>query len=305
MARLEHAAFDGTQGTLSRCCSFLTESEKGYGFLRNWSVARLEDWRYGSNSRLESTDPGFFSRNLHYWRREGEVVGLCASGAEEVVTPMVLPDDWELEGEILSWAENVWAKGKEKIVVAAYDDDFARVQELETREFRRKESRGLVRKYDTPSVPHASPLPEGFSFRTLSEHGNVIDYVDAVRSAFGRETLDMKWFKSKERAPGYSRDWIVCAVINERVASFCEVRVDQRGGYAELDPIGTRPEHQKQGLARACVAESFRRLERAGVRRAYIGSASEPNHSNQLYDSLNPIEKREEFAWEKTTSPAP
>ncbi|HTY47373.1 MAG TPA: GNAT family N-acetyltransferase [Methanomassiliicoccales archaeon] len=300
MARLEHAAFDGTQGTLSRCCSFLTESERSYGFLRNWSVARLEDWRYGNNFRFETTDPSFFSRNLHYWRREGEVVGLSVSGADNVVTPMVLPDDWETEGEILTWTEKVWSKDKQTTRIAAYDDDFARVQELETRGFERRESRGFVRKYDTSTAPQESKSPEGFVLTTLAEHGNIIDYVDAVRSAFGRDTLDIKWFKSKERAPGYAREWVICALVGDRVASFCEVRVDQRGGYAELDPIGTRPEHQRKGLARALIAESFRRLSAARIGRAYIGSASEPDPSNHLYDSLEPAEKREEFAWEKT-----
>ncbi|MCU0861018.1 MAG: GNAT family N-acetyltransferase [Methanomassiliicoccales archaeon] len=299
MARMEHAAFDGMQGTLNRCCCFLTESEHGYSFLRNWSVARLEDWKYGSNFRFESSDPGFFSRNLHYWRREGEVAGLCVSGGDYVVTPMVLPDDFELEGEILGWAENVWAKGKGSLGVAAYDDDYARVQELETRGFERKESRGFVRKFDTAASPHESELPEGYELRTLTEHGNIVDYVDAVRSAFGRDTLDMQWFKSKERAPGHSRDWVICAVKDERVVSFCEVRVDQRGGYAELDPIGTRPDEQRKGFAWACISDAFRRLEIAHIERAYIGSASEPHHSNRLYESLEPIEKREEFVWVK------
>jgi ribosomal protein S18 acetylase RimI-like enzyme len=135
---------------------------------------------------------------------------------------------------------------------------------------------------------------------TMAEYDSPEGYVEAVRGAFGRPVLNMEWYRSKITAPGYSHDWNIVVVSPEgRCASFCDARIDRKRGYAEIDPIGTHPDFQRMGLAKACILECFHRLSESGVGFAFIGSAEEPAPSNRLYDALAPVEKLEEHLWVK------
>ena len=270
------------------------------GWLHNWSLNRMGDWRFGGNSIRAKADPNFYTSNVHIWDLNGKVIGFIVAEYGDMVFLQVHPHHRGVEADMLRWTEECWGMNKEKVQVAAYEVDAWRQAMLLARGYRRNEPSGVIRKFDSFLSRSEALLPPGFRIMSLAEFGDEDSYIEAVRTSFQRDLLTREWFDSKVQAPGYSHDWNICVITPQnRVASFADVRIDQRGGYAEIDPIGTVPDCQRKGLATACLRECFRRLSLIGIRDVHIGSASQPHHSNRLYDSLGPILRFEESLWVK------
>ena len=201
---------------------------------------------------------------------------------------------------MLAWAETTWAGGKESIATYAYTHDTLRQQLLLWRGYADAGECGRTYTFDLARQYPAVPLPDGFRITSLAENHNVESHIAAVASAFGRATLDHAWFETKITAPTYMPAWdlAVLSPEGEHVA-FCLARIDERNRVASIDPIGTRPEYQRRGLAKALVAECFRRLNPCGMRYAYIGAGPKSAVGNRLYEALRPAEVYKEHSWIK------
>jgi ribosomal protein S18 acetylase RimI-like enzyme len=270
------------------------------GWLHNWSINRMGDWNFGGNSVRAKTDPNFYIRNVHIWEHDGKVIGFNVAEYGDLMFLQVHPHHRAIEPDMVRWTEGQWATGRKKVTFAVYEVDAWRQSVLAERGYHRGDPSGVIRKYDSYLSAGQPQIPPGFRIMTLSEFGDEDSYIEAVRTSFGRDMLDRGWFDSKVKAPGYSHQWNLCLISPQnRVVSFADVRIDRKGGYAEIDPIGTVPGSQRQGLARSLLREGFRRLAAAGIRDVHIGSAPPPNHSNRLYDSLGPVLRFEERLWEK------
>lgn len=270
------------------------------GWLHNWSLNRMGDWRFGGNSIRAKADPNFYIRNVHIWEHHGKVIGFNVAEYGDIMFLQVHPHHRAVEPEMVSWTESGWAKGKKKATFAVYEVDAWRHTMLTDLGYRPGELSGVIRKYDSYLSAGQPQIPPGFRIMTLEEFGDEDSYIEAVRTSFGRDMLNREWFDSKVKAPGYSHLWNLCLISPQnRVVSFADVRIDMKGVYAEIDPIGTVPGFQRQGLARSLLREGFRRLAAAGIRDVHIGSAPPPYHSNRLYDSLCPLLRFEERLWEK------
>ncbi len=293
--------YSDNEAGLSELLDFLSTTYPLNGWLHNWSLNRMGDWRFGGNSIRAKTDPGFFARNVRLWDQGQELVGFSVAEYGDLVFLQVHPHHRGVEADMLRWNEECWGKDREKVQVAAFEVDAWRQSLLIARGYRRTETAGVVRKYDSFLSAREPQLPPGFRIMSLAEFGDEDSYIEAVRTSFRRDMLDRTWFSSKVKAPGYSHGWNICVISpDNRVASFADVRIDSVGGYAEIDPIGTIPDLQKMGLAKNCLRECFRRLAKAGIRDVHIGSAPPPDHSNRLYDSLGPVFRIEEFLWERS-----
>ncbi|HNU36587.1 MAG TPA: GNAT family N-acetyltransferase, partial [Methanomassiliicoccales archaeon] len=300
MRSIEHKDHDGSREELAQLAEMLGESFSYYGSLQNWSLNRIWDWRLGGNAVAYRDDPAFFQRNLHIWRSNGKPVAFVISERGKEFSLQVHPDHRDLEEEMLRWAERTWGKERKPLITTAYGTDMRRQRVLLEHGFERGDSAGFIRKYDLSLPIEPVKLKEGFRLMSMAEFGTPEKYVEAVRGAFGRPVLNMDWFRSKVSAPGYSDEWNIVVVSPDgRIASFCDARIDWKRGYAEVDPIGTHPDFQRQGFARACILECFHRMSGRGIRYSFIGSAAEPAPSNRLYDSLAPVEKHEEHLWVK------
>jgi mycothiol synthase len=71
-----------------------------------------------------------------------------------------------------------------------------------------------------------------------------------------------------------------------RGASACTIWFDPVNAVGLFEPVGTHPDFQGQGLAKAVMAEGLRRMQAAGMRRAVLGF--DPNNvaALALYTSL-------------------
>jgi len=101
--------------------------------------------------------------------------------------------------------------------------------------------------------------------------------VELHRAAFGTQNMDEEQRLAIMRSPEYCAELDLVALSPEgRLAAFCigGISVDEPGlGYT--DPIGTRPEYQGLGLARALAARCIAGLYARGVRCVRTGTSSE------------------------------
>jgi mycothiol synthase len=268
----------------------------------NWLFDRLEDWKYGSNAQRAAQNPNFFAERAHLWRGpSGALIGFCiAEYADDSVFLQVHPQYRWIEDEMLTWAETTWASGKASVATYAYAHDTLRRQLLSWRGYADAGECGRMYTFDLARQYPAAILPDGFRITSLAEDRNIESHIAAVASAFGHTTLDRAWFENKTTAPTYAPAWDLAVIspTGEHVA-FCLARLDKRNRVAEIDPIGTHPEYQRRGLAKALVAECFRRLDSCGMCYAYIGAGPKSAVGNRLYESLWPAEVFKEHIWVK------
>lgn len=306
---LVDAPFVDTPACLAELRALLVTSYAQTGRPDSWLVGRLDDWRYGANAQRDRAQPGFFAANAHLWRGPGgALLGFCVSedGGDGVFLA-AHPQLPALEASMLDWAETVWAAGRDTLVTYAFTHQEQRIQRLQERGYTDTGECGRLYTYSLAHAPGPTALPTGFRITSVAESGNVDSHIAAVRSAFGRATLDRDWYTSKVTAPTYAAAWDLAVVgpDDEHVA-FCTAHLDTTNRIAELDPIGTRPEFQRYGLAKALVSECFRRLRDCGIRFAYIGAGAEPAVGNRLYLALRPTIVAPEHAWRKQlTQPDP
>ena len=264
----------------------------------NWLFGRLENWKYASPEK----PPTFFMSNVHLWRNEaGELVGFCISeyGGQRIQL-QIHPGYRFVEADMLAWIERRWAAGKAGVETYAYLYDTERQKVLMQLGYEDLGDNGYMRAYDVSRLYPVVDLPQGFHIESLAENGNYSSRIAVESKTFNNAAINQEWFDGKTTALSYSfdLDFIVVSPEGEHVA-FCVAWIDPQNQIAEVDPVGTHPDHRRRGFAKAVVSECFRRLRARGVRYAYIGSAPEPYVSNRLYESLQPIEKYQQNRWVK------
>ena len=131
----------------------------------------------------------------------------------------------------------------------------------------------LVRSLD--SLPDPA-LPDGYHFDCVRSAALVAGRVEAHRAAFAPSDLSIKRYERVQRTWAYRAmlDRVVVTDAGEVVA-FCTAWLDELNRAGLFEPVGTRPEHQRHGLARAVCLDACRALRALGATRAQVGYATE------------------------------
>lgn len=127
--------------------------------------------------------------------------------------------------------------------------------------------------------PYAVELPQGFR---ISDARHVADFAKgfAHGKAFGYYKNDQpddddaeRAFRCLRLAPDY-RPELDLVVVNDQedVAAFACIWLDAQNRIAILEPVGTVPQFQRLGLAKAVVYEGIGRAASLGAQRVYVGS---------------------------------
>jgi mycothiol synthase len=269
------------------------------GKLHSWPFAELENWHYATWDE----PPEYFMDRVHLWRNEaGELVGFCTF-YHETTYLQVHPEYRFIEAGMLDWVERNWGGEGARIETHAYQYDSERKKLLVQRGYEDLGAAGNMHVYDISRPYPVLDLPPGFRIESLAENGDYDDRVATERTVFGSDYLDRNWFKGKSSAPSYSFDWDLSVISPEgQHVAFALAWIDRQNRAAQIDPVGTHPDYRRRGFAKALLSECFGRLHAAGIRRAYIESAPEPNISNRLYDSLQPVERYQANRWVKRLS---
>jgi ribosomal protein S18 acetylase RimI-like enzyme len=115
-------------------------------------------------------------------------------------------------------------------------------------------------------------MPEGYTVRHAAGEDEVEALVALHRAAFGTRNLTVEGRLSWMRAPEYDPELDLVAVAPDgRLATyvFCAISREENtltgrnDGYT--DPVGTHPDHQRRGLARALLLMGLRLLKERGA----------------------------------------
>ncbi len=272
-----------------------------------WQVARLDYWRWHVIENCNACEP---AKDVTFiWETPDKQIAavLNPEGRGEAhlqVHPGLRTP--ELEEEMIVVAEQqLAAPGPDgpRLRVFADGHDATRPDILIRRGYVK---RGLPehqwrRELDVP-IPDV-PVAPGYTVRSLGDTDELPSRSWASWRAFHPDEPDehyegWEWYHNIQRMPLYRRDLdLVAAAPTGEIASFCTIWYDDVTRSAYYEPVGTMPEHQRRGLAKAILTEGLRRLKRMGATRAFVGGY-EPG-PNALYTSVMGTEHGLSEPWVK------
>ena len=198
----------------------------------------------------------------------------------------------ELEDEMIGVAEEYLrttpTERRPAIRIWASSEDDLRHEVLRRRGysiFDRPNGREFARYRDLSIAVPDAPIAKGYTVRALGGDDDLPARAWLSWRAFHPNEPDddyggWEWYRNVQRAPLYRRDLDLVAVApGGELASFCTVWFDDVTRTGAFEPVGTDPEHQRRGLARAVMYEGLRRLRWIGATRAFVGSYTPGAHA--------------------------
>jgi len=293
-AKLKQRNFQ-TEDDYWRIRAFLRETFELYDRReRNWSVPRLDYWRW--HVLLNCREIDSLKELIYLWETpHGEIAAvLNPEDSGEVflqVHPQFRTED--LETEMIALAEEKFAieRDDQKILVVwAESEDAMRIEILKQCGYSRgKWSENQWRRDLDEPVPEVT-ITEGYIIRSLGDVDEIPARSWASWRGFHPDDPDedyqgWEWYLNVQRCPLYRRDLDIVAIApNGEIASFCTMWYDDATRSAYIEPVATVPEHLRRGLAQATITEGLRRLQKMGCKRAFVGGY-EPG-PNALYASV-------------------
>jgi len=263
-----------------------------------WEAGRMNFWRYNVHAEKEPQGP-FFRENVHVWRSDGQIVGLCISEyGEDDLFIEVLPEFHFIYPDIFRWINGIWSKSRKKIKIDLYDEDEKKISWLKKDGYTFLHHHANHREYHLDKIDLSYKLEEGFSIQTCAELNDIPAMVALVQSAFDNPNYNETRLKGLISSPDYITEYHLAVVSPEKQpVAYCigwHTPSTENEGY--IEPVGTHADFRRRGFAKAMIRECFQRLEANGIKIVAIASAAEPNISNFLYDSLSPqVKKKVDF----------
>lgn len=173
--------------------------------------------------------------------------------------------------------------------LTALETDTASIAVLEAHGYRSVEPTypfvHLARKLE--DLPEPS-VPEGYRLRHVEE-SDLERRVDVHRAAFHPSRLTSEKYRNLMETFPYRADldWVVEAPDGS-FAAYTLCWLDEENGVAELEPVGTHPDHRRRGLARAASLAALRRARELGARIGIVYARADDAYPvpQKLYESI-------------------
>ena len=269
-----------------------------------WHVGRLDYWRWHLIETCQACDP--IESVIFIWEtQDNHIVAVLHPDGRGDAFLQVHPA-WrtpELLQEMLDVAERHLVHPQRKLWVLTDSQDEPLCKILARRGYIKqgRAEHQWRRDLDLP-IPDV-PVAPGYTVRSLGEADELPSRSWASWRAFHPDEPDehyegWEWYHNIQKMPLYRRDLDLVAVApTGEIASFCTIWYDDATRSALFDPVGTMPEHQRRGLAKAVLTEGLRRLKRMGATRVFVGGY-EPG-PNTLYTSVMGTEQDLSEPWMK------
>ena len=237
------------------------------------------------------TDPDPLEDHLRLWFDGDRAVAWAWHEPPELETHVWTGDpsaDTEIFGTIVDAALDE-ADGAE-LAAFASDDDAASIATLRARGFQpagRRLTQWHWRAGDGAARSPAPTLPDGYRIRGLRGPEEFEARIALHRSAFPASRLNIAKYERLLTVPHYRLDDdLVVEGPGGSLAAFALSWYDPDGRVGELEPVGTHPEHQRQGLSRAVVTRAAERLFEHGARVVQAYSDQGEAAAEALYPSV-------------------
>ncbi|MDQ5820459.1 MAG: GNAT family N-acetyltransferase [Actinomycetota bacterium] len=195
-----------------------------------------------------------------------------------VLFSLTHPDRRELLGELLDWSDAKEAH--------ALEHDRSSVKLLESRGYALDESawmNHMTRSLDDLPEPRVAA---DYALRAVRGEDDLQARTDIHRAAWEPSKVVAKSYRQVMRAWPYrpDLDWVAVGADGVFAAS-CLCWLDAENRLAEMEPVGTHPEHRRRGLAAAVCLAALTAAHEAGADTGLVYSVSD-SPAEKLYESL-------------------
>ena len=219
----------------------------------------------------------------------------------------VHPNYTSVAREVVLWMQNrvKEMKGDKieevKMKFVVDDDDEDLILLLSDLGFQKGEIEGdiQVRPIDSPVPTYV--LPEGYTIRNAVIEMDFLKYREVQMTVFPHiVSMSLELLQLYSTASFYQEDLDIVAIDPDgKFAALCTARIDPLSKIAELEPVGTHPDHRKLGLARAVICESLKRLENYKPSAVVILGAAPTYGARRLYESVGFVNEGARHHWFK------
>lgn len=271
-------------------------------YLRNgrtehsWQAQRFDYWRH---FEIPVFGEGQLETDVFLWETpEGELAAVlnCEGRGRAFLQVDPRHRTLALEEEMVAAAEDHLSgigtsTGRPYVAVEAQDADAMRTELLARRGYTLCMWQEVQRARDLSLPIPEGWVPPGYTIRSLGDAGDDVERRSWLRwHAFRPDEPAEAYSRWKgchrflQRQPLYRRDLdLVAEAPSGDIAAFATVWYDDATRACTFEPVGTVPEHQRKGLAKAVIAEGMRRAKEMGALMAVVGGGGP---SNPPADSL-------------------
>lgn len=186
-----------------------------------------------------------------------------------------------------------------------FEGDDEHIRALEARGYARVRWGGQMLRPDLEAIVDM-PVSAGYAIRSPEAH-ELPAVFEAAKAGFadewGQVASDDWSYEEWVEDPRFRRDLVVVAWQGDVPVSVVHnlLTLQPDGEIRALvDGVSTLPAHRRRGLARACVAESLRRIKVAGATSAYLGvDQDSENRTVALYEACGFRLVSETSSWRK------
>jgi GNAT superfamily N-acetyltransferase len=229
------------------------------------------------------------------WESDGKTLGwvIAEGGNVDVYFRPELRGTPEA-AEMVAWGERrmaeTAAQGDRTIAFnGVHERDRVLIGHLEARGFVPKERHLVHHAMTLENLPEPNP-PAGYAVRGMAGEHEAASRARASRAAFQSEIpweAYLERYVRFTRAPVYDPELEVVAVdLRGEIGAFAICWVDPVTWTGLFEPVGTHPDHQRQGLGRAVLLEGLRRMAARGMRTAEVSAYDDNAAARGLYRSV-------------------
>jgi ribosomal protein S18 acetylase RimI-like enzyme len=137
----------------------------------------------------------------------------------------------------------------------------------------------------TEPIP-AVTLPEGFSIRPIEGLREAEKIVATQNASFGWSWTPED-YRRVMQSPGYQAENQLVVVAPEgHFVSFCYLMFDEWNKIGMIEDVGTHPDFQRKGLARALLYDGMKRMQAKGMVSVFIPYFAADAGASGLYTSV-------------------
>ena len=199
-----------------------------------------------------------------------------------------------IEGEMTQWElARAAERGVSSMETSCLDRDAAKAAFLRRHGFTKTGDICVLLERSLAEPLPAYRLPDGYSIVPLAER---------PESACGipDSGLTRELYAHIQSAPGYKADLDVRAFYHDtELASGCTLWYDDLDNYGHVQPVGTKKEHRRKGLAFAVISKAIENLRQYGAGRVLVWTDKGLQPALRLYRELWFRIAHEDYAWER------